>query len=148
MLKNAPEFSEEPDAVPVEIADRKAGPATLLLVDDEDSLRTLCRKILASFGYVVLEASAPERALKIVRAHEGPIDLLLTDIVMPEMEGPELATRVLELRPGTPVLFMSGYADAAERLGLANDRRFLQKPFTPDALARKIREALETPSAV
>ena len=103
--------------------------------------------MLSSFGYVVLEANAPGAALEIVRGHEGPIHLLLTDIVMPEMEGPELASRLLALRPETPVLYMSGYADAAERLGLAGDRRFIQKPFTPDALARKVREALAAPES-
>ena len=104
------------------------------------------RAILESYGYRVLEAAGAEEAIETVRGYQQPIHLLLTDVVMPSMGGPDLASRIQTLRPGVKVLYMSGYTDETVfRHGhLEQGRLFLQKPFTPEALARKLREALRT----
>ncbi len=121
------------------------GTETILLVEDEQAVRTLTRTILKSKGYTVLEAGRADEALAMAASRPGVIDLLLTDVVMPEMGGSDLATRLGELRPGIKVLYMSGYTDdAIVRQGLvAQGMHFLQKPFTPDALAAKVRDALD-----
>ncbi len=118
---------------------------TVLVVEDEDAIRDLLRDVLTDWGYTVLEAGTPRDALAVLTRHEGAVDLLLTDVVLPEMGGPQLATRVETLRPGIRVLFMSGYTDdAVLRHGvLGESARFLAKPFTPAALKRKVREVLE-----
>jgi PAS domain S-box-containing protein len=125
------------------------GTETILLVEDDPSLRELGREILAEQGYVVLEAGAGKVALELARGHAGPIHLLLTDLVMPGMSGRELAERVKQIHPEANVLFMSGYTDDA--LGsqgtLAQDAAFVGKPFTLDGLLRKVRETLERPAA-
>ncbi len=117
---------------------------TILLVDDEARLRQLVRSILQMHGYTVLEASGGMDAIQICQQHEGPIHLLLTDVMMPEMNGQNLAELVTVLRPHTRVLYMSGTPDDA--LVALFDRTpstaFIRKPFTPDALARKAREVL------
>jgi two-component system cell cycle sensor histidine kinase/response regulator CckA len=139
------------DSSPVEARPSDARPArgseTVLLVEDEDAVRTLTRRILEGFGYSILEARKGEAALELARRHSQPIHLLLTDVVMPDMGGPELAERMRRVRPDTKVLFMSGYTDdAVVRHGIiANGVHFLQKPFTPEALARKVRETLDHP---
>jgi two-component system cell cycle sensor histidine kinase/response regulator CckA len=119
------------------------GSETILLVEDEESVRVFANKALEKQGYSVLEARHGRDALIRLAEHEGPIDLVITDIVMPEMGGNELARQLATERPGLPVLFMSGYTDGeiAER-GLGPDGAFLQKPFTSDVLARKVREVL------
>jgi len=105
-------------------------------------VRELAVEIFRESGYTVLDAQNGAAALAICDRHEGGIDLLVTDLVMPGMNGIELARRVCDSRPGIPVLFMSGYAeDARERLGdLDVGRDFLQKPITPTKLSRKVRE--------
>jgi two-component system cell cycle sensor histidine kinase/response regulator CckA len=120
------------------------GSETILLTEDEEAVRTLTRKMLAHCGYTILEAASPHQALEIARRHEQPIDLLLTDVVMPEMGGSDLAARLQALRPETRVLYMSGYTDdVIVRHGvLEQGCVFLQKPFTAHALSRKVREAL------
>jgi PAS domain S-box-containing protein len=122
------------------------GTETVLLVEDEESVRTLSRAILETHGYQVLEAASAEEAIETARRYQQPIHLLLTDVVMPSMGGPDLASRIQTLRPGVKVLYMSGYTDETVfRHGhLEQGRLFLQKPFTPEALARKLREALRT----
>ncbi len=119
-----------------------AGTATLLLVEDEASLRPLIREMLEGCGYRVLDADRGSTALEICARHEGAIDLLVTDMVLPEMDGAELAERIQELRPGIGVLFLSGYSDlAVEGMGpLGPGRAFLPKPFTIGALAAKVGE--------
>jgi two-component system cell cycle sensor histidine kinase/response regulator CckA len=119
------------------------GSETILLVEDEESVRVFANKALEKQGYSVLEARHGRDALIRLAEHEGPVDLVITDIVMPEMGGNELARQLATERPGLPVLFMSGYTDGeiAER-GLGPDGAFLQKPFTSDVLARKVREVL------
>src|SRR5262249_1662185 len=119
------------------------GGETILLVEDEESVRALTRKILERDGYKVIEATHPKAALEILEKEAPPVRLLLTDVVMPEMDGHELAARVTLLRPGVRVLLMSGYADRASS---NPDWPLLQKPFTPDGLTRKVREMLDSTS--
>jgi DNA-binding NtrC family response regulator len=116
----------------------------VLLVEDDEPLRTLAREILSIQGYTVLDATSPSDALRLADVHPGPIHLLLTDVVMPQKNGRQVADHLLAARPGLKVLFMSGYTDAAimEHGVLEPGTHFLQKPFTPDGLSRKVREAL------
>ncbi|HEY3281291.1 MAG TPA: PAS domain S-box protein [Armatimonadota bacterium] len=121
------------------------GTETVLLAEDETKVRALARDILRMSGYKVLEAPSPSAALDLCRTYRQEIHLLLTDVVMPQMSGPELAAKVTEFRPSSRVLFMSGYADdAALRRGVSEQAlSFLPKPFTPDSLTRKVREVLD-----
>ncbi len=114
----------------------------ILLVEDYRRVRELARKVLTRQGYRVLAAASGDEALRMADQYAGPIDLLLTDVVMPGLSGPDLAERLLERRPDTRVLYMSGYAgDALDALGLQDKRAaFIEKPFTPAALAAKVRE--------
>jgi len=122
------------------------GSETILVAEDEDGVRSLTKEVLEKYGYTVLEASNGEEALKIAERHEGPLDLLLSDVVMPRMGGPELAQELLARRPAVKVLYMSGYTDhPMVRRGVVNAGvAFLQKPFTPTALVSRIREILES----
>jgi PAS domain S-box-containing protein len=123
------------------------GTETLLLVEDEDAVRVLVRNVLREKGYRILEASRGEEALELAGQYGGPIDLLVTDVVMPQMNGRELARRLADLLPQIKVLYISGYADNAVwyQGGLDSGGAFLQKPFSPEALARKVREVLGGP---
>jgi CheY-like chemotaxis protein len=122
------------------------GGQTVLLVEDDQDVRSLARAMLEENGYTVLEAGRGEQALALGERHEGRIDLLPTDVVMPGMSGRELAQRLAEKRPALPVLFMSGYLDdtilshGVQAPGAA----LLQKPFTRKALVRRVREVLES----
>jgi CheY-like chemotaxis protein len=118
--------------------------ATLLLVEDQNIVRKLMRRLLQAEGYTILEAPHGQEALRIARAHSGPIDLLVTDVVMPEMSGQQLARELGALRSDLRVLFVSGYADSDIYHEIAGQGpgHFLQKPFTPDILSRKIRDIL------
>jgi two-component system cell cycle sensor histidine kinase/response regulator CckA len=122
------------------------GTETILLVEDDQAVRALTRRLLQAKGYKVLEASGADEAMAIARGVENPIDLLLTDVVMPEMGGSDLASRISALRPEIIVLYMSGYTDdAVVRHGFIAERvHFLQKPFNPEALARKVTETLSS----
>ena len=121
------------------------GSETVLLAEDEAAVRSLIRRVLERNGYSVLEASNGAEAIQIALNHAGPIDLLLTDVVMPDLDGPELAERLDSIRPRLPVVFMSGYTDREIlRRGTEGvQAAFLAKPFSPDYLARKIREVLD-----
>jgi PAS domain S-box-containing protein len=121
------------------------GHATVLLVEDEIPLLQLARRVLAHLGYNVLAASSPERALAMALEHEGEIHLLVTDVVMPEMHGRELAERLQRLRPELKCLYMSGYtANVIGPRGVVEEGVvFLQKPFTIAALAAQVRAAIE-----
>jgi len=121
------------------------GSETLLLVEDEQGVRELARDILQAAGYTVLEASYGSEALQICRRYPGPMHLLLTDVVMPHMSGRQLAERLAPLYPEMKVLYMSGYTDnAVVHHGVLDPgTAYLQKPFTPDSLARKVREILD-----
>ncbi len=123
------------------------GAETVLVAEDDETLRRLIYEILQSSGYAVLEAGRGEEALRLAGEHAGPIHLLITDMVMPGMGGREVAGRLAALRPGTRVLFVSGYTDdAIVRHGvLEHGLAFLQKPFVPEALLRKVRETLDAP---
>jgi CheY-like chemotaxis protein len=125
------------------------GSETILLVEDESGVRKLARDVLEAKGYRVLEAGRGEEALKVAQAYQASIDLMLTDMVMPQMSGYELADRLSALRPSMRVIFMSGYTDkaAAQQEVLEPGTPFVQKPFTPDSLARKVREVLDVPPA-
>jgi signal transduction histidine kinase/CheY-like chemotaxis protein len=124
-----------------------AGSETVLLVEDEDSVRRLLTHVLLKRGYQVLEASGGEEALRIFRSRADEIHLVLTDMVMPKMSGRELAGRLREMRPDTRVIYMSGYTDdVLVRTGaLSPGMSFLQKPLRPEVLAAKVREALDAP---
>jgi two-component system, cell cycle sensor histidine kinase and response regulator CckA len=121
------------------------GNEVVLLVEDQDRVRGLTREVLSRCGYTVLEAPNGCEGLKLVQEHRGPIHLLMTDVVMPEMNGRALADRLASLRPEIRVLFTSGYTDGAVvRHGVLKAKTaFLQKPFTPDGLAAKVREVLD-----
>jgi PAS domain S-box-containing protein len=125
------------------------GTETILLVEDEEAVRELARTVLSAQGYTILEADSPERAEVLAREHNGNIDLLLTDVVMPGTSGRELARRLTAGAPKLRVLFMSGYTDNVIAQGgvLEPGVSFLQKPFSPRALAAKVREVLDQPVA-
>jgi hypothetical protein len=120
------------------------GSETVLLVEDNDELRNLICDVLQKKGHTVLDAPSAAEAIQICNSHKGAIDLLLTDVVMPGLSGRDLAKHLEPLRPEMKVLYMSGYTDdAIVRHGvLGAGMAFLQKPFTPDVLSRKVREVL------
>jgi two-component system, cell cycle sensor histidine kinase and response regulator CckA len=121
------------------------GTETVLLIEDEEHVRAVSRAILARNGYNVVEAGSPREALEVCGELSSPIHLVLSDVVMPQMSGPELAKRLRSLRPEIKVLFMSGYTDdTIIRHGMLDPKtRFLQKPLTPEDLLRKVREVLD-----
>ena len=123
------------------------GSETILLVEDEEMVRALAQAILERYGYTVLAAKHVNDALRIAQAGPQAIHLLLTDTIMPGMNGPELAQQVLAIRPEMKVLYMSGYTDKAFTSTAAWEpgTAFLQKPFTPQTLGRKVRETLAVP---
>jgi signal transduction histidine kinase/CheY-like chemotaxis protein len=123
------------------------GSETILLVEDEAPVRVLARRCLEGSGYRVLEASGPDEALGLAARHDGPIHLLLTDVVMPHVDGRELAERLGRERADVRVLYMSGYTDDAivHHGVLDPGTQLLQKPFTPVSLAQKVREVLDQP---
>ena len=135
------EFSEGDD---VRISE---GTETIPLVEDDEMVRKLVNEVLDNEGYRLLEAANGVAALSICAQYEEPIHLLLTDVVMPEMSGRELANRLAAVRPELKVLYMSGYTDdvIVHHGVLDEGTEFIQKPFTPDVLARKIREVLDRP---
>jgi two-component system cell cycle sensor histidine kinase/response regulator CckA len=119
------------------------GHEVVMVVDDEASLRTLCVRVLKEQGYTVLEAETPSEALRFSAKFSGRIDAIVTDVVMPEMSGPELIEQLVLSRPDLRTLFMSGYADHDMLLALEASQ-CLEKPFTPEALARKLRQVLSS----
>jgi PAS domain S-box-containing protein len=124
-----------------------SGSETLLLVEDEERLRILTRSILVNAGYDVIAAENAADALQRCEDRTRNIDLLVTDVVMPDMNGRELAQHAKRLRPGMKVLYVSGYADTSmfDHRAFAGDGAFLQKPITPQSLLRKVRETLDAP---
>jgi signal transduction histidine kinase/CheY-like chemotaxis protein len=126
------------------------GMETILVVEDEQSIRNLVRESLEGCGYTVLEASNGPEAEAIARRHEGPIHLLMSDVILPRMSGRELAQRLYRLRPSLRSLFMSGYSEDAisEQGVLEPGAPFLEKPFPLTVMVRKVREVLQGPPAV
>ena len=126
-------------------ATAQKGSETILLVEDNEQVRHLTHTILKRQGYTVLVAESGPKALTILAAHNGPVDLLLTDVIMPGMNGRDLFAKVSEQQPGIKVLYMSGYTDnVITEHGVQNeDVAFIQKPFTIQALAAKVREVLD-----
>ena len=144
-------------AAPVRLEERPAsrqrigrGTETLLVVEDEEGVRDLMQAWLQSHGYQVLTAGNGVEALQTCEAFDGPIDLVVADMVMPTMGGPAMARKLKPVRPATKVMFMSGYADAApgDRDVLDQPTLFLQKPFALSVLVDKVREALDQPRVV
>jgi CheY-like chemotaxis protein len=138
---------DEACGVPTELP---RGLGTVLLAEDEEQVRQMIRIILEMGGYRVLVASGGAEALALYEQHEGRIDLIMTDVVMPGISGRELAQSLIARHPDIKVLYMSGYTDdAIVRHGLLDQEiAFLQKPFTPEALMRKVREVLDAPPKV
>ncbi|MGH9484922.1 MAG: PAS domain S-box protein, partial [Terriglobales bacterium] len=121
------------------------GHETILLVEDEDAVRQLACAVLRARGYNVMAASRPSQALEIVARHTGALDMVMTDVIMPEMDGRRLARQIAAHRPGLAVLYASGFPDRAitQHHDLAQGTAFIQKPFTPDALIAKVRAVLD-----
>lgn len=125
-------------------ASPKGSSEVILLVEDEDRVRTLVRRILEARGYIVLEAKDGREGLSMCESHKGTIDLLVSDVVMPELGGRELAESARKLRPDLKVLFTSGHTqDVLLKEGIKNGAAFLQKPYLPAELAHKVREVLD-----
>jgi two-component system, cell cycle sensor histidine kinase and response regulator CckA len=137
----------KPDPSPAQL---RPGAESILLVEDEEMVRLLLREVLQRSGYKILEARRGDEGLRIAEQTREPIHLLVTDVIMPQMGGAELARRLASGHPETQVLFMSGYTDGALSHDevFPEDAAFLQKPFTPDVLARKVREVLERKTLV
>jgi two-component system, cell cycle sensor histidine kinase and response regulator CckA len=121
------------------------GSETILVVEDEPGVRELVRRVLERYGYRVLLAASPSEALALIDRFADPIQLLMSDVVLPEMSGRALASQLVLRRPDMRVIYMSGYTDDAivHHGVLDPDTPFLQKPFTPEALARKVRTMLD-----
>jgi CheY-like chemotaxis protein len=133
--------------VRVEVSEKASrGSETIMVVEDDSSLREVTCEFLRGSGYIVISAGSPEEALCVAEGHRGPIDFLLTDIIMPKMNGRELAVQLSVARPRIKVLYVSGYTDGVVRDGvhgiLEPGLAFLQKPYTRSALRQKIREVL------
>jgi two-component system CheB/CheR fusion protein len=126
------------------LANAPKGTEVILMVEDEDSVRKLARMVLEASGYAVLDARNGREGLALCEIHPGPIDLLVTDVVMPELGGRELAQGALKLRPGIKVIFLSGHTqDVVLKEGVKKGTAFLRKPFSPVELAQKVREVLD-----
>jgi hypothetical protein len=140
-----PRVEEHPAARPARRTSvRPRGIETILVVEDEDGVRALTQEILVDYGYTVLTAAGPNEALAVAARHSGPIDLIVTDVIMPEMSGIDLARRIQAERAGIRVLYMSGYVEhpALDQAALDPEAGLLLKPFTAEALAAQVREAL------
>jgi CheY-like chemotaxis protein len=144
MLPRAETRAEVEEQTPV-VEAPESGSETILLVEDEPVVRHHVAEILEASGYTVLQAGEGPSALELLRRHRGALHLVVTDVVMPGMSGPEVAQAVTSMRPGTQVLYISGYTDSA--IGhhgvLEPGIAFLQKPFNAEELNRKVRALLD-----
>jgi DNA-binding NtrC family response regulator len=117
-------------------------PVIILLVDDDEAIRSYVRPILQQQGFYVIEASDGAEALKVASEYADPVDLLLTDVIMPKVNGLVLAQRLLQERPGIGVLYMSGHVEKSMLLATHPESILIQKPFTPEALIAAVRQIL------
>ena len=124
----------------------KGGTETILVVEDEEHVRSFLVKALGRAGFTILDTGSPREALSIAEDHGDRIHMLISDVIMPEMSGPELAKKIQGLRPGMPVLYMSGYTEDAIsfRSDLENGTELLTKPFAPEELCGKVRQILDS----
>ena len=138
----------ETAAVPAAPLSERKGTETILLVEDEDGVRALARQLLTKHGYTVLDTRHGGEALLVCERHQGAIHLLLTDVILQQVSGRELADRLLKIRPEMKILYMSGYSgDAIEQYGVVDfEGAFLQKPFNTESLISKVREVLDAPA--
>jgi two-component system, cell cycle sensor histidine kinase and response regulator CckA len=138
---SAPRHADRATAKPV-----AGGSETILLVEDEPAILDMATMMLKRLGYIVIAAKTPGEAIRLAHEHSGPIDLLLTDVVMPEMNGRDLAKNLLTIYPDIRRLFMSGYtANVIAHHGVLDEGvHFIQKPFTMQNLASKLKEALDS----
>jgi two-component system cell cycle sensor histidine kinase/response regulator CckA len=122
------------------------GSATVLLVEDEDAVRSFAARALTTRGYRVLTAASGVQALDVMTEHGGEVDLVVSDVVMPEMDGPTLMKHLRKANPEIKIIFISGYAEEAFRANLDESEKFsfLPKPFTLKKLAAAVKEALES----
>jgi hypothetical protein len=121
------------------------GTETILVLEDESALRTLMRQVLVGAGHTVLDTGDPDEAIRLSRKHSGEIDLFITDMVLPKLSGPQVAERILEIRPGIRVIYTSGYpgkTNIPSRLR-RHGATFFEKPFTPDSLVERVRAVLD-----
>ncbi|MCX5743091.1 MAG: PAS domain S-box protein [Proteobacteria bacterium] len=139
---------QEVEAAPLVMRPLQRGGETILLVEDEAAILRVGKRMLEGLGYVVLPAPSPREALRIAQEHVGEIQLLVTDVVMPQMNGRDLASRIRTLRPQVKHLFISGYqANVIANHGVLDPTiHFLPKPFTKESLGSKVREVLDTPA--
>ncbi len=130
---------------PLTRQEQQGGSETILLVEDEETVRTVTARVLVARGYVVHQAANGEEALALARTLDGHVDLVLTDIVMPDMDGVQMVKRLLKLWPGLKVVYMSGYAhgDKLEPGSQSMENQILQKPFSTESLTLKVREVLD-----
>jgi CheY-like chemotaxis protein len=144
ILFPAASAAEHEATAPAETPSEGRGEERILLVEDEQAVRKFVRAMLEKQGYTVLEAGTPEEALRIAADRSVEFDAVLTDVIMPRLNGPELAERISDMRPEVRVLYMSGYTDRAVRLEdrLGGEANFIQKPFTPAGLGQKLRQLL------
>jgi len=140
-----PSMSENPEPVlAAEAAPEQRGVETILVAEDEPALRKKVCEMLENAGYQVLAGKDVDEVIQIAMHHKGPLDLLLTDVVMPDLSGPQLAQHLQTLYPQMKVLYMSGYPSPRQRnAALASDAEFIQKPFTKQKVLRRLREVLE-----
>jgi hypothetical protein len=140
VAEGAAQTSVEPTRQPV-----RGGDETILLVEDEAGLRHLMQRTLQRYGYTVLNTDSVDEALALAKDYSGSVDLLVSDVIMPGMNGPDLAQRIVRLRPSIGVLYVSGFSNLADSgVGsLSAKASLLAKPFTPQALAVRVRECLD-----
>ena len=137
--------AETDDSAPIKSVSAPKGKETILLVEDEAAVRTLAQTFLGRVGYNVLAADSGPAAIALWEQHRGHVDVLLTDVIMPQMSGGDLAHKLREINPRLKILFMSGYTDdmIASHGVLAGETQLIQKPFSSEALARKLRDVLD-----
>jgi CheY-like chemotaxis protein len=138
-----PHSEDKPSDVALATPVSRSGTETILLVEDEKGVRDYLRAILGHLGYTLLIAADGAEALEVASKYPGEISLLLSDIVMPQMSGPQLAKRLRELRPGIKVLYMSGYTGLSLERDIGPREPFIQKPFAPSTIAERVREILD-----